>query len=367
LEEKLMKTLTRLLLPALSLFFATSIFASEITLKNGDRVSGKIVEESDAAVVLETDYAGTIKISRTHIKEIADETAVAVRSSEKEIVTDSASGPSASEAKNESATLEKAKTSLAAAPKNAAPAPAAIAPPKAPKRLFGGKYLGIMEGWEGNANVGFSYNSGNSTNTTMATGLRAVKSGGRDNLTIYARSLWNSNHGTGRMVTTQNAFWGGARYDRDINDRMFSFISYDFERDRPQKLSFRSVAGGGIGRHWIKGEDTQMDVLLGGAWNRTWKTNGENTDTPEMINGVTLKHKFHERMKVQNTFTFYQNITDMSEYRFIFDTTLSTDVTKRVGVFFTVGNRYNNDPFGSSKKNDFLFTTGMKWNFGKKK
>ena len=43
------------------------------------------------------------------------------------------------------------------------------------------------------------------------------------------------------------------------------------------------------------------------------------------------------------------------------------DVTKRVGVFITIGDRFNNDPLGISKRNDFLFTTGMKWNFGKKR
>lgn len=354
------------MLPAIFLLFVTTISASEITLKNGDRVSGKIVEELDGTVVLETVYAGTIKIAREHIKSIGGETKAAVASLEKQPLSASASGPSPV-ANSTVTTSEKTKTPLAATPKNVPVTPAAPAPPKAMKRLFGGKYMGIMDGWDGNANIGFSYTSGNSENTTMTTGLRAVKSGHRDNLTVYARSLWNTNRRGDRAITTQNAFWGGARYDRDINDRMFTFISYDFERDRPQKLNFRSVAGGGIGRHWIKGEDTQMDVLLGGAWNRTWKKDGDNTDSPEMINGVTLKHKFHERMKIQNTFTFYQNVTDISEYRFIFDTTLSTDVTKRVGVFFTVGNRYNNDPFGTSKKNDFLFTTGMKWNFGKKK
>lgn len=362
-----MKTVLRLTLPTIFLFLATSIFASEITLKNGDRVSGKIVEESDGAVVLETEYAGTIKIAKTHIKEIAEESsAPTAKAVDREVAAVNKTGPSPSENVS-NGDVEKSKSSLAAAPKNVAPVSAPIGPPKPMKRLFGGKYIGILDGWEGNGNIGLSYTSGNSANTTMTTGLRAVKTGHRDNLTVYARSLWNTNRGGSEHVTTQNAFWGGARYDRDINDRMFSFISYDFERDRPQKLNFRSVAGGGIGRHWIKGEDTQMDVLLGAAWNRTWIKNGQNTDSPEMINGVTLKHKFHDRMKVQNTFTFYQNVTDFSEYRFIFDTTLSTDVTKRVGVFFTVGNRYNNDPVGISKKNDFLFTTGMKWNFGKKK
>jgi hypothetical protein len=94
---------------------------------------------------------------------------------------------------------------------------------------------------------------------------------------------------------------------------------------------------------------------------------GDNTDTPEGLAGATLKHRFHEKLRVQNSITFFQNITDRAEYRFIFDSTRSVDVTKRVGVFITLGNRFNNDPLGTSKRNDVLSTTGMKWNFDKKR
>src|SRR5690606_22691660 len=97
-----------------------------------------------------------------------------------------------------------------------------------------------------------------------------------------------------------------------------------------------------------------------------WQT-GENTDTPEALAGATLKHRFHEKLRVQNSLSFFQNVTDKNEFRFIFDSTLTVDVTKRIGVFVTVGDRFNNDPLGSSKNNDFLFTTGLKWSFGKKR
>ena len=330
---------SRLLLAVFLFLPLLRVSASEVTLKNGDRVSGIIVEQTDETVVLETEYAGKIIIKRNHIESIGEETSMAAVS-----------------------------LKLAADTKPATPtAKPAVKPAAAPKaRLFGGRHMGIADGWEGSANVGFSYTSGNSNTTTMATSLRAVKTGGHDNLTVYARSLWNSNHGGGHMETTQNAFWGGARYDRNIGDKTFGFISYDFERDRPKKLNFRSVAGGGVGHHTLKEEQTQLDLIFGAAWNRTWQP-GHNTDTPEALIGSTLKHKFHDRLRLQKSFTYFQNVTDAKEYRFLFDATLSADVTKRVGVFITLGDRFNNDPLGTSKKNDLLFTTGMKWNFGRKK
>ncbi|MGD9590318.1 MAG: DUF481 domain-containing protein [Pyrinomonadaceae bacterium] len=314
-----------------------NVFGDDITLKNGDRVSGKIVEQTDDWVTVETEYAGKVKIGRAFITRIVAKAAP-------------------------SAPAEKANTATAAKKDEAPPSP----PPPSKARLFGGRFMGLADGWEGNANIGFSYTSGNSNITTLSTGLRAVKNGGSDKLSVYVRSHWHSNHGTGQLVTTQNAFWGGGRYDRNLKRRVFGFVSYDFERDRPKKLNFRSVVGGGLGHHVVKNDRTEVDVLAGAGWNRTWQA-GPNTDTPEALFGAVLKHRFNERIRAQQTSTYYQNMTALSSYRFLFDASISADVTKRIGFFVTVGDRFNNKPAGTAKRNDFLFTTGMKWNFGKKK
>lgn len=343
MKSKISRLTSCLLLPLLIASSNFTVLADEVMLKNGDRVSGKIVSKSDETIVIETPYAGKITIASSHVDKIA-------------------SGP---ESRSNGPTADAPKaTSAGESPK--APPRSAPAPQPVP-RLFGGdKYYGLISGWEGNANVGFSYTSGNSRTSTMTTGIRAVKTGGDDKLTVYARSLWNSNRNSGRQVTTQNAVWGGSRYDRDLNDRFFGFGSFDFERDRPKKLNFRSVIGGGIGHHTLKNEITELELIAGGAWNRTWQI-GPNSDTPEALAGNTFKHKIHERLKLQQSFTFFQNFTDKNEYRFIFDATVTADLTKRIGWHFTFGDRFNNDPVGNSKKNDFLFTTGLRWNFGRKK
>ena len=320
---------------------AFNISASEITLKNGDRLTGKIVDESDDAITVETVYAGKVKIARSHIEKVVADPAT--KDAIKPVATAVQPKP------------EKAPVSV--------PSPAVV---KKSSNGFSGRFRALATGWEGNANIGFSYTSGNSNNITMSTGLRASKTRPQDGFIIYARSLWNSNHGNHVNITTQNAFWGGARYDRTIDRRLFGFISYDFERDKPRHLNFRSVPGGGLGHRTIKNDRTELEFIAGGAWNRTWQT-GNDTNTPEALAGFTFKQKLNDRMKFQNTMTFFQNVTDRNEYRFIFDATLSADVTKKVGFYFSVGDRFNNDPNGNAQRNDFLFTTGMKWNFGKKK
>jgi len=329
------------LVTLIMLSLVLNTLAGEITLKNGDRLTGKIVDQTDEAIVIETEYAGKVKIARAHI--------------EKVILADAEAA-----AKSLAQPIQAAK-----ADKSAAIVPTPVVEKHSPSS-FAGRIKGIATGWEGNANIGFSFTSGNSNNITMTTGLRAVKPNPQGGMLIYFRSLWNSSHGTSAVVTTQNAFWGGARYDRNLSKKMFGFLSYDFERDKPRRLSFRSVAGGGLGHRTVKNDRTELEFLAGLAWNRTWQA-GADSDTPEGLVGLNFKQKINHRFRVQNAFTYFQNVTDTHEYRVLFDTSLNADVTPRIGVYFAIGNRYNNDPLGNAKKNDFLLTTGLKWNFGKKK
>ncbi len=346
------------IVPILLLISTVTILADEITLKNGDRLTGKIVDLDGSNITLETEFAGKIKIDASHIDSVSLVEGATPTTVKKVI----------SEAPNKVEIAAKPAELVADAPvppvKKAETAAKPAAPIKPIRRLFGGPYYGLTSHWEGNINIGFSYTNGNTRTSTMTTSFRAVKYGHRDNITVYTRSLWNSNRKASQSTTT-NALWGGIRYDRNATDRTFGFVSYDFERDRPKNLNFRSVIGGGAGYRFIKNDRTQWDLLAGGAWNKAWQI-GENTSTPEATAGSSFRHRFGDRVKLQKTFTFYQDVTSMTKYRFIFDSTLSADLTKRIGWFLTIGDRYVNIPIGTAEKNDVLFTTGVKWNFGKK-
>jgi hypothetical protein len=122
-----------------------------------------------------------------------------------------------------------------------------------------------------------------------------------------------------------------------------------------------------LGYHAIKNDRTELDLFSGVAWNRTWLVGAPNTSSAEILFGNSLKHKLNDRVKFQQGFTFYPNLTSGGDYRFIFDSTLSADVTKRIGWFVTIGDRFNSAPLPLVEKNDFLFATGLKWSFGKTK
>lgn len=318
-------------------------FADQIILKNGDRVSGKIVKNENGKITIKTAFTGIITVSTDNIEKILED------EKEVKIINVKAENqPLTEEDKTENKTEAETKTEPVSVPSNPQSA-------------------GFTSGWDGAANIGFSFTSGNSKTSTFTAGVRAEKSGANDKWTTYLNSLWNRNRIAGVNVNTSNAIWGGLRYDRNITKKLFGFGAFDFERDKPQRLNFRSVVGGGLGYHAIKNDQTELDFFGGAAWNRTWFDGAPNTNSIEVLAGNSLKHKFNDRVKFQQGFTFYPNLTNRGQYRFVFDSTLSADVTKRIGWFVTIADRYNSAPLAFVEKNDFLFATGLKWSFGKTK
>lgn len=340
----------------LCLLSVINIFADQITLKNGDRLSGKIIKQDAEKIILQTELAGIITISKANIEKILADAAFTKETKEtkEEVATEKIESEKTETVKTE----EKTKIDSA---EKVEKTEAETIVPTAPKRQSG-----LTEGWDGAANIGFSFTSGNADTATFTAGVRAEKSAPSDKWTTYLNTLWNRNKVAGVNVTTSNAIWGGLRYDRKISGKLFGFGSFDFERDKPQLLNFRSVIGGGLGYHAIKNDKTELDVFGGAAWNRTWFV-GSTRSSAELLVGNTLKHKFNDRVKFQQGFTFYPNLTQTGEYRFVLDSTLSADVTKRIGWFVTVADRYNSLPLFGIKKNDFLFATGLKVGFGKTK
>ena len=340
------KSISFLLVMSTVLLSATGIFADQIILKNGDKITGKVIKQENDKVILETEFAGIITISKQNIEKISIDT-----------IAENTVETKATEGKGGSADITGDAKTVATTDKEG---DASInAGSSATRRR------GLTEGWDGSANLGFSFTSGNTKSATFTAGVRAEKSSDSDKWTTYMNSLWNRNRVGLVDVTTSNAVWGGLRYDRNITKKVFAFGSFDFERDRPQLLNFRSVIGAGLGYHAIKNDRTELDVFAGAAWNKTWFV-GANPSTAEVLVGNTLKHKFNDKVKFQQGFTLYPNLTNGGEYRFVFDSTFSADVTKRIGWFVTVADRYNSLPRLGIQKNDFLFATGLKVGFGKK-
>ncbi|HEU4714953.1 MAG TPA: DUF481 domain-containing protein [Pyrinomonadaceae bacterium] len=346
-----------LTLTSVFLLLSGDVFADQITLKNGDRVTGKIVKSDGGKLVVNTDLLGNVSVDLTAVSNISTDQPIYVTLADGRTVsgTFTASGDKA-EVRPPNATvvpIERANIAVIRSEAEYVAYQDSLEP-------------GILEGWTGGADVGFALTSGNSDTTNLAIGLAASRETRNDKTTLYAASVYSRDSTDGDSRTTANTVRGGVRYDRNINEKFFGYGFSDLEHNGLQDLTLRFVIGGGLGYHAIRNERTQLDLLGGLDWNREFfKGDFNDTSSAEAQLGQTLNHRFSSRVTLKEQLFFFPNLSDGGRYRINFDASLITDISRRIGWQITVSNRYLSDPPPGFEKNDLLLTTGLKIKLGK--
>jgi putative salt-induced outer membrane protein YdiY len=224
---------------------------------------------------------------------------------------------------------------------------------------------GLLEQWTGGADFGVALTKGNSDTTNLALGLALTRETLNDETNVYAASIYNRDSTNGVSRTIANTIRFGVRYDRNFNKRWFGYGFTDLERNGLQDLNLRWVLGGGVGYHAIRNERTRLDFLGGLAMNREYFKGFDNDRTSlEAQIGQTLSHQITSRMSIKEQLFFFPNLSDTGEYRVNFDTSLVTDVTKRIAWQLTLSDRYLSNPPPGLKQNDLLLTTGIRLKLG---
>jgi len=348
--------------------FSTFLFADQVTLKNGDRLTGTVVKSDGKTLVIHTDAAGDIELKFDTIQEIKTDADLHVGLKGGK----TAVGPvTTTDGKIEIAT----KTSgTVEAPKDDVTLIRNDAEQTAYEKKL---HPGLMHGWEGGIDVGFSIARGNSETENLALAFNAVHPTEHDKLTLYASSIDTKNHlATPTTVASLNQ--GGLRYDHDLNPKMFAFAAGDFMSNALQFLDLRQVYTGGLGYHAIKSERTILDLLGGLNYTHETYSNGtllEAGPPPIYVSygktnkfvALTIGEEWDQKVGkstvITQTVGFFPDLQQTGEYRFTFNFGTVTKLHKRLGwqnQFSDID--VSNPPIGS-KKNDLIFTTGLNISF----
>ena len=347
---------------ALILAPSINVLADQITLKNGDRISGKILKKDGDKIVIETESAGLVTILWAAVDRVTSDAPLNLELADGktikgtvETVDDKVEVETPDAGK---VVVEKEKITTA---RNETEQAKFIAERD---RMLN---PGFGDLWSGSAEVGFTLTRGNSDAQAFTAGIKASRETLNDKISVYANAVQASNSTTGVSVTTAKAYWFGGRYDYNINKKLFVYGSGDFEIDELQLLNLRMVYGGGFGYRAIRNETTEFDIFGGGAFNQEYYKTAPNRSSAELTFGNDLKHKFNDRMKMTQRFAVYPNMSDLGRFRFQFDASLFTDINGWLGWHISLADRFNSDPVLGAEKNDLLLSTGLTVNFGRTK
>lgn len=337
---------------------APMAFADQITLKNGDRISGTIVTSDAKTLVLKTEYADKVTIKWDFVQQIESSQPLYVGTKGGQVIV----GPvTTSDDKLTVATKESGSIAVAKADVNFVRN--AEEEKKAQAALERLQHPGLADLWTGSLDTGLGLVRGNSESSNFTFALNAVRATSRDKITYYTASAFARSRVNGVTSTTAQSVAGGVRYDLNLSDKTFAFGTVDLFNDRFQSLDLRTVLGAGGGYHAIKNDRTSFDVLLGGAFNREFFTTF-NRSSAEALLGQTFTHKFGAASALNEALFVYPNLSSTGDFRSTFSLGLVTKLTRVLSWQTSFNDYYLSNPVPGKKSNDLLLSTGLRVTFG---
>ena len=345
---------------------SSSLFADQVTLKNGDRLTGTVVKSDGKTLVLHTDAADDVTLKMDAVQEIKSDaelhvtlkdgkTAVGPVSTTDGKIAVATKSQGTVEAPTNDVTLIRNDAEQAAYDKSLHP--------------------GLLHGWQGGTALGFSVARGNSQTENLALAINAVHPTINSKITLYESSIYTRNDLASPGIVA-NLTTAGLRYDHDLKPKLFVFGAGDFMSNALQYLDLRQVYTGGFGFHAIKNDNTILDFL--GGVNYTHETYSNGAPIPgtgafvsygltnrfvALTLGEELNKKLGKSTVLAQSVNFYPDIQNTGDYRFTFTLGTVTKISKWFGWQNQFGDIYVSNPPVGAKKNDMLLTTGLNISF----
>lgn len=345
----------------LTLTLLPGLFADQITLKNGDRLTGAIVKSDGKDLVIKSELAGAVTVPWD---------AVVAFTSSKDLVLTLKDGQSLA------GTVSAADGKVAVATKNAGQVTTskdAIQTVRSQdeqaaynaeiERLRNPRLLDL---WSGFVDAGLSTTRGNVNTTNFNVGLNAARTTSRDKIAVYLTSLYSKSNASGAPLVTADAVRGGVAYNLNVSKRVFGFGFTDEEYDKFQQLDLRFVGGGGLGWHAVKSERSVFDLLAGGSFEKEVFTTLTRS-AGEVLFGEEYNYKVAKTFALHEKFVVYPNVSSGGAFRMTFDTSAVTSLNKWLGWQVSLSDRYLSNPIPGVKSNDLLLTTGIRVTFANAK
>lgn len=322
----------------------SALAQDEVLLKNGDRLSGSVLELDGDQLRLKTSYAGILKIDWKQVRALE----------------------TTSKRKVEFATglemegiIRRTDNDLLMLEGSGLESPASldeIVAIQMPADTDGSDRGGR---WTGSADFGITIARGNSDIDHYALSFNPRRITDKDRLTIDLRGLY-SIQGGGSVNSIQS---GTARYDRFLSPRTFVFALGEAETHEAQMLDLRTREGGGFGFKMTPRRETVLSFYGGINYLQ------ENFETTELAHEVEALAAFELTSKINERFdlgTKGQLMPFLTGDRYL----LNWDAHMKWLLWsnFTVGLSFYDKfdslpPIAGVEKNDFGMLTTFGWKF----
>ncbi len=327
---------------------SSALYADEVYLKNGDRLTGQIVRMTDGKLIFLSQAAGEVTVNLTDIRTFSSVEPVEVRLKDGTVLHQSVGAAEPNQlALKGAAPSERQKVPLAEL--------AAINPPPPAKPK-----------WTGSVSGAFGVTTGNTETSTITASASASRRSERDRITAegdIAKSR-SKDPDTGSNRTTEDWWRIRGEYDYFFSKKLFGFVNGRYEQDSVALLDRRALFGAGAGYQWIETPQTAFSTNIGVADLFEKYENQPATDNKLSLQaGYNFTQQLGKNVKFLHDLTWYPRFEDFGDFFLTSTAEVRANLTKTMFANFKVIFNYDETPALGREKADVKYLLGVGLNF----
>ncbi len=293
---------------------AGSAAADEIFLRNGDRISGEVVEATELTVTMRTEALGTVTVDRAFIHEETEPEEHAV--------------------------------------------PDPLPPPVDPMAAETPE-VRVEKPWDGSISGGINAREGNTSNQSASGRFDIGRKKGPDELLLEGDFYFASS----RKKMTAMKMLGGVRYDRYFepeNRGWYGFGRFEADQDRFADINQRLIPGVGPGYAFFNTEDFKIKAETAAGFAQTnFSDTTANRFEAILIPRFLFESRIYGRSRFIQEVNVYASLDATNGYRVRSESAIEAPFIDRLKVRLSVIDEFNSNPSAGAQNNDIRLISSV--------
>lgn len=314
-------------------------------LRNGDRITGRILSETADAVTISTSIAGAISLQKSEI-----ERREPVKPAEMPAI---APAPAAGALPSPTPKADEPKST----PKPAEVSPSdPVAAAKPEPAFLGGARKFIAE-WVGELRLGMNLGFSTKDRQTYTGRFKATHT--RDELKNILD--YNASYGRIEGVLSDNQMDGSwkTEYDFGENRRFHVYNAVGAGYDEIQQIDLRYDVGPGFGYKWLTRTNLVLKTEIGGNYQEQLFADDTRKTRYALRFAEDLTWQISNKLKLDEKFEFFPKFDDISDYRFRVEGNLSYLLRDNLTLNLTVIDIYDTAAPAGVSRNDLQIRSSL--------
>lgn len=322
---------------------AAPVVADEIIFKNGDKLTGTIVQMTEGELVIDTAVAGKVTVKLADVQTFSTDNPLELRFTDgsrikqpvsKSDQPGSVTAPGPAGAPASTFTLDQV---------------ASINPP--------------YDTWTGNLIVGGMVSFGNTQAQQLNVGLDLQRRTEKDRIAVGGNYRFGRqrNPDTGISSTTTDDWRLYGQYDYFLDEKLYLFGRLDVLSDNIADLNIRFSPTVGLGYLWVDTAKITFRTEAGLGWTYEDFDATGSTDyfTARLAYGYT--NQLRDGVLLFHNFEYLPSLEDLSVYRLNADLGLRVDLTDVIFAEGKIDWRHFSDPPPGTFENDTRILLSIGW------